>query len=103
MNIIRIDTSDNLLTRVELEMDRKKHILEEKRETPGDQNVLELIDKLLEKQDVLLKDVHAIEINTGPGSFTGLKVGAAIANALSFSGSISVNGKQIGEIAEPTY
>lgn len=39
-----------------------------------------------------LKDITAIEVNTGPGSFTGTRVGVAIANALGFALNIPVNG-----------
>lgn len=99
MNILKIDTSNNLKTRVEL----NSTILEEERKSPSDQNVLELIEKVLEKEKMNLEDLDSIEINTGPGSFTGLRVGAAIANAFSFSGNISINGKKIGEIVTPEY
>ena len=47
--------------------------------------------------------IDAIEVNAGPGSFTGLRVGASIANALSFALGIPVNGKPLGEIVEPRY
>lgn len=99
MNILRIDTSNNLVTKIQL----GNTILEEERKTPSEQNVLELIEKTLKKERLKLEDIESIEINTGPGSFTGLRVGASIANALSFSGNILVNGKKIGEIILPEY
>lgn len=49
------------------------------------QVVLPMIESLLKTQKKSLKDITAIEINPGPGSFTGLRVGAAIANALGFA------------------
>lgn len=98
-NILKIDTSNNLETKIEL----GKTILNEKRTSPSGQNILELIEKILKKEKLKFKDIDSIEINTGPGSFTGLRVGASIANALSFSGNISVNGKKIGEITTPEY
>lgn len=103
MNILRIDTSNNLVTRVELEIEGESYVLEEKRGKPRDQNVLELISKLLKDQGITLKDISSIEINSGPGSFTGLRVGAAIANALAFALGIPVNSKKIGEIVTPKY
>ena len=103
MNILRIDTSNNLVTRVELGIQGKSYVLEEKREKPGDQNVLDLVEKLLKKQNITLKDINSIEINSGPGSFTGLRVGASIANALAFALGIPVNSKKIGEIITPKY
>lgn len=36
-----------------------------------------------------------IKVETGPGSFTGLRVGVAVANALAYSLNIPVNGKKI--------
>lgn len=103
MNTLRINTSNNLETRVELEESGKTFSLNEARKTPGDQNVLELIDKLLKKQGLVLKDINSIEVDTGPGSFTGLRVGAAIANALSFGIQVTVNGKPLGESIVPEY
>ncbi len=49
------------------------------------QVVLPMIESLLKTQKKSLKDITAIEINPGPGSFTGLRVGAAIANTLGFA------------------
>ena len=42
-----------------------------------------------------------IEVFKGPGSFTGLRVGVAIANALGAAMDIPVNGKK--QLVEPTY
>ncbi len=39
--------------------------------------------------------LEGIEIETGPGSFTGIRVGVSVANALGFSLGIPVNGKKI--------
>ncbi|MGE5041843.1 MAG: tRNA threonylcarbamoyladenosine biosynthesis protein TsaB [Candidatus Levyibacteriota bacterium] len=103
MNTLRIDTSNNLKTLVVLEKEGQDLKLEEERRAPGDQNVLKLIDRILKGQDLKLEEIKAIEINTGPGSFTGLRVGAAIANALAFGISVSVNGKPVGEVVEPEY
>ena len=103
MNTIKIDTSDNLVTRVELEINKKVYTLEEKRGKPGDQNILNLIEKILKEQGVTLKDINKIEVNSGPGSFTGLRVGVSIANALSFSCLITINGKPLGELVQPNY
>lgn len=36
-----------------------------------------------------------IEVETGPGSFTGLRVGVSVANALGFALNIPVNNKKI--------
>lgn len=103
MNILKIDTSNNLMTSIELEKSGRSFNIEEKRGKPGDQNVLRLIEKILKDNKIKLEDLNSIEVNTSSGSFTGLRVGVAIANALAFGINVSVNGKKLGEIAEPTY
>ena len=57
MNIVKIDTSDNLSTKVEIEFNGRKFTSEEKREKPGDQNVLELLEKLLNNNNLKLEEV----------------------------------------------
>ena len=54
-----------------------------------------LIEKLLKKHGLEYKDLKRIGVETGPGSFTGLKVGVSVANALGFSLGIPVNGKKV--------
>jgi len=60
----------------------------------GSQILLPLIDQLLEKNQLNYTDLKAIEVETGPGSFTGLRVGVSVANALGYSLKIPVNGKK---------
>lgn len=62
----------------------------------GSQVLLPLIEKILQSQGLDFKDLEGIEVETGPGSFTGLKVGASVAQALGFVLNVSVNG-QIGK------
>ena len=69
------------------------------------QNVLLAIEKLLKKRGVKLSDLTEIRVKTGPGSFTGLKIGVTIANALGYLLGIPVNGREISarSIIEPEY
>ncbi len=39
------------------------------------------------------KELDGVEVDTGPGSYTGLKVGVSVAQALGFALNIPVNGK----------
>lgn len=61
----------------------------------GSQALLPLIEKLFQSEKVDFKDLKGIEVETGPGSFTGLRVGVSVANALGFALGIPVNGKKI--------
>ncbi len=92
-----IDTSDNQKTIVALDNDR----LGKPTGIDKSQQVLILIDELLKKKKKTLKDLTEIEVKTGPGSFTGLRVGVAVANTLGFVLGIPVNGKN--KTVEPKY
>jgi len=69
---------------------------------PGSQTLLVAIAKILKRHNKTLLDIKSVEVNTGPGSFTGTRVGVSVANALGFALNIPVNGKK-GKIALPIY
>lgn len=98
-----LDTSDNKKIIVGLKIKDKKYIQTKKIASNKTQIILPMIDKILRKHSLKPEDLSEIRINAGPGSFTGLRVGLAIANALSFTLKIPVNGKKIGEIISPIY
>jgi len=60
--------------------DGKKLVAKEEAPQP-----LVAIDKLLKKTGKKLEDFDKISSHPGPGSFTGLRVGAAVAMALNFA------------------
>lgn len=91
--ILELNTSDRELVKIALKNETILDLLEERNKF-GSQALLPLIIQLLKKNSLEFKDLTSIEVNTGPGSYTGLKVGAAIANALGFSLGIPVNGKK---------
>lgn len=63
--------------------------------------LLPVIELMLREHSLTLGDITDIEVATGPGSFTGLRVGTAIANALGYLLDIPVNGKKA--LVNPIY
>jgi|SRR3989338_9251129 len=93
--VLFIDTKDQKTVKVSLK-DNGKLVGELESENEyGSQVLLPLIQKLLDRKKMVSKDLDGIEVETGPGSFTGLRVGVSVANALGFSLGIPVNGKKI--------
>lgn len=98
--ILYINTKERGMVRVALE-DNGKVVKSLSTENKlGSQILLPLINKLLRttrfarRANYELRTIKGIEVETGPGSFTGLRVGVAVANALGYSLGIPVNGKK---------
>ena len=93
--ILTIDTTDRELITVSLSEGGKVVKKMEDRNQFGSQALLPLIEKLLSDQGIGFSELEGVEVATGPGSFTGIRVGASVANALGYSLGIPVNGKRL--------
>ena len=88
MNILGIDSS-GLVASVALQSDDKlvgEYTIHNKK--THSQTLLPMIHDMLEMADVSVKELDAIAIASGPGSFTGLRIGAATAKGL--GGALSI-------------
>lgn len=102
-NILIIDTTNNKEVIVGLKTGKLETFKKSLLDTRKAQLVLPLIDQILEERNLNINNISAIEVNTGPGSFTGIRVGLSIANTLGFLLKIPVNGRKVGEPAEAIY
>lgn len=93
-NILYIDTTNNQEVTVSINNNPKTTITTSTKLLRA-QAVLPTMEKLFIKNRLSLKDITAIKVNTGPGSYTGIRVGLSVANALAYSLGIKVNGKNI--------
>ena len=103
MSILFIDTSNNKAITVSLEINGKKDTLTKEVGRERSQLVLPLIKELLAKHSFKIEDVEKIQVEIGPGSFTGLRVGVAVANALGMVLQIPINDNPVGKLVEPVY
>ena len=96
-----IDTSDREEIVVGLDDEKFKT----KARKDKSQKLLPFIDELLKKKGKKIEDITEIEVNIGPGSYTGLRVGVSVANAIGWALDIPVNGKDLkkGEGVEIKY
>lgn len=98
-----IDTTNNKEVTAGLKIDGKQFIEKKPLDTRKAQVVLPLLETLLKKHGLQVKDITGIEVNTGPGSFTGIRVGISIANALGFLLNVPVNGNTSGVQVSAVY
>jgi len=99
MNKLTIDATDKRSTTISLQLDKRIDKIT-KIAKPRTQITLLLIDEILKKNNLTVNEIDEIKVNTGPGSFTGTRIGVAVANALGFGLSIKINGKPL---VEPRY
>ena len=92
--ILSIDTSDQDTAKVSIEVDGKHYEKISQSRVMKAQMVLPLIETLLNDHTLKLTDLSEICVHEGPGSFTGLRVGIAVANMLATLLGVPVNGKQ---------
>lgn len=71
--------SDGSIVRRELKVERQ-----------AAQRLLPLIKELLEISSIKLNELNGIAVMSGPGSFTGLRIGVGVAQGLSFANSLPV-------------
>ncbi|MCL5795850.1 MAG: tRNA (adenosine(37)-N6)-threonylcarbamoyltransferase complex dimerization subunit type 1 TsaB [Patescibacteria group bacterium] len=64
-------------------------------------DLLPKIDLLLKKNELAPRDLKGIGVFRGPGSFTGLRVGISVANALAWSLNIPVFAIKNRQIINP--
>jgi len=84
-------------------IDDKK--FESKAKEQASQRLLPFIDEVLGKEGATFSRITEIEVNCGPGSFTGLRVGVSVANAIAWVLGVKVNGKDVkkGQMVDIKY
>ena len=101
---LKIDTSDNkkIIISIEENGNIKNEIIVASKILKSE-SALPAIDKILKDNDLKLRELNGVAVNVVAGSYTGIRVGAAIANSLGFLLNIPVNDKKIGVLAKPSY
>jgi len=94
--VLNIDMSVSKSALVELFCDGTMLAKQEAHDTAHTQPLLMLIESVLSEHALTFSDLTEITTTQGPGSYTGLRVGLAVANTLGTLLSIPVNGLHVG-------
>ncbi len=84
MKILAIDTTENTATAAILEDEKLLGSIQLTRAKNHSEAMLPMIDDLLCKLQLSLPDVDLFALSAGPGSFTGVRIGAATVKGLTF-------------------
>ncbi|HNZ86442.1 MAG TPA: tRNA (adenosine(37)-N6)-threonylcarbamoyltransferase complex dimerization subunit type 1 TsaB [bacterium] len=96
--ILYIDTANREFIKLALIKKQEVFLLEKNVENKQSENLLKFLDKFLRSKKVKLQNLKRIIVNTGPGSFTSVRIGVVLANTLSFALKIPVVGTSQKEI-----
>ncbi len=91
MNLLALDTSTEYCS-LALWLDGEvasRHVLAGQRHS---EMVLAMVDELLAKGGVGLKNLDGVAFGSGPGSFTGLRIACGVAQGLAFGADLPVAG-----------
>ena len=98
-NILAIDTATKHL-RLALQFGQDRTVKSDERVTKSHSQMLSRkIDNLLQSGGLDKKNIGAIIINRGPGSFTGIRIGIATAQGMSVAMNIPVVAVSMFDIA----
>lgn len=76
-------TSEDLLVML-ISGEKTDYIISSGDKRSHNSKILELADELLERNNLTVSDIECVSSVTGPGSFTGIRIGVSTANALSY-------------------
>ena len=103
MTSLFIDTSIPYKASVRITAHGTNFLKESESKESRAQMILPLIKSLLDEHEITLIDITDITVVTGPGSFTGLRVGATISIILSKLLSVPLNGNKFGTLPTINY
>lgn len=94
-----IDTTNNLTTSITLD----NLVFLTHYDSPRDQDIHNAVVSALSQAGVTTDNLTEIQVATGPGSFTGIRVGVAYAQALAIGLGIPLNGLPPGSVMRVEY
>lgn len=98
MKILGIDTSSNASSVAVIEDNKLICEYTVNTKTTHSQKLMPMVENMLSMSDINIKDIDAIAICIGPGSFTGLRIGMATAKAIAHANNLPIIGVNSLEI-----
>lgn len=88
--ILFIDTHSELIT-IGLKIKDKLYVKEQESLSSHSIYTVPMIEEILKENNVEAKDIKKIIVVSGPGSFTGIRIGLSIAKTMAYALNIEIN------------
>jgi tRNA threonylcarbamoyladenosine biosynthesis protein TsaB len=97
-----IDTSNSLSTTVKIDNQGqiREKIVSGKMKS---QQVLPVLENIIRDSNLTSEKISQISVNTGPGSFTGIRVGITVAKVLALLLGVKINDRAPSDEINPLY
>ena len=89
VTLLALDTATEACSVALLHGGKKTH-LAQFAQREHTKHILPMVDEILAQADITLHQVDALVFGRGPGSFTGVRIGAGIAQGLAFGAALPV-------------
>lgn len=99
---LHIDTTDHNGVAVTIKCEEKTFSVKKETTSWASQILLPAIEDLMKKNSLIWKDISSVMVEHGPGSYTGIRVGIAVAQTISWLLDIPLNGKKNNTVV-PIY
>jgi len=102
-HILSIHTAETDCIKVCLESDFHVDDCVERYSQHMSRDVVLCIEEILHNNHLTIDDIQMVRVDVGPGSFTGVRLGVAVANILALLQQISINNLPSGKSEVPHY
>ena len=98
MKILAIDSTHTLCSAAFFDGRNTVSEIVEEREHGQAERLIPMIQEVLKKANVGFQDINAVAVTTGPGSFTGVRVGLAAADGIALAAGLPMIGVSLLDV-----
>ena len=98
MKILAIDSSHGMCSAAFFDGEKVVSEIVEEMERGQAERLIPMIQEVLEKANSCFSDVETVAVTTGPGSFTGVRVGLAAADGIALAAGLPMIGVSVLEV-----
>ncbi|MAV58591.1 MAG: tRNA (adenosine(37)-N6)-threonylcarbamoyltransferase complex dimerization subunit type 1 TsaB [Candidatus Marinimicrobia bacterium] len=85
MNFIAVETSTNICSVALFQANKMIDLIENEEENSHSKELGVFVKNIFDQNNILINDINYIALSSGPGSFTGLRIGSSLAKGMAFA------------------